>query len=67
MNIVGRDVMRGMIVLSDAFRSARASLGVSVFLCSGWLGPAVRQALVLPARSGKSVSVQDRKLIHCHF
>ncbi|WP_236730438.1 AAA family ATPase, partial [Pseudomonas savastanoi] len=22
--------------------------GVSVFLCSGWLGPAVRQALVLP-------------------
>ncbi|WP_236691270.1 TetR/AcrR family transcriptional regulator, partial [Pseudomonas amygdali] len=26
--------------------------GVSVFLCSGWLGPAVRQALVLPARSG---------------
>ncbi|WP_238598959.1 hypothetical protein, partial [Pseudomonas savastanoi] len=25
--------------------------GVSVFLCSGWLGPAVRQALVLPARS----------------
>ncbi|EFW81496.1 hypothetical protein PsgB076_07072 [Pseudomonas savastanoi pv. glycinea str. B076] len=34
---------------------------------AGWLGPAVRQALVLPARSGKSVSVQDRKLIHCHF
>ncbi|WP_412769961.1 PAS domain S-box protein, partial [Pseudomonas savastanoi] len=27
-------------------------MGVSVFLCSGWLGPAVRQALVLPARSG---------------
>ena len=43
------------------------SWGVSVFLCSGWLGPAVRQAVVLPARSGKSVSVQDRKLIHRHF
>ncbi|WP_257214197.1 glycosyltransferase family 2 protein, partial [Pseudomonas amygdali] len=27
-----------------------AQAGVSVFLCSGWLGPAVRQALVLPAR-----------------
>lgn len=46
---------------------ALSTTGVSVFLCSGWLGPAVRQALVLPARSGKSVSVQDRKLIHCHF
>ncbi|MBN4178144.1 hypothetical protein GSU75_05440 [Pseudomonas savastanoi pv. phaseolicola] len=61
----------GQVVLKPTERSKEQRMaqqtGVSVFLCSGWLGPAVRQALVLPARSGKSVSVQDRKLIHCHF
>ena len=43
------------------------SLGVSVFLCSGWLGSAARQAVALPARSGKSVSVKNCKLIHGDF
>lgn len=63
----GQQALSNRIDAAQAYAKKATESGVSVFLCSGWLGPAVRQALVLPARSGKSVSVQDRKLIHCHF
>ena len=63
-----RILIGGLSVIAGAAAGGfTLTAGVSVFLCSGWLGPAVRQAVVLPARSGKSVSVQDRKLIHRHF
>ncbi|QED86066.1 DUF1534 domain-containing protein [Pseudomonas amygdali pv. tabaci str. ATCC 11528] len=62
MNIVGRDVMRGMIVLSDAFRSARASLDTS--RVSGSSGNADRDALVARGRraSRKACDAERRTI-----